>query len=129
MLPDNSTFWDVVQVIFSQWVVRAVFGLLVANFASGLAVALKEGTFRLGAIMDWLAPTVYYLLGGLLVELLLWSLPADMAPLGGASSKVVWLAICAALSGKVLDNLKRLGVEVIPTALTDKAKPETAARP
>ena len=126
----NGQFGDVLYPILSSWMVRGVVLGLLANFLSGVLVALKQRTFRLGAIGDWMAPTLYMIGGGVTLQLVMWAaIPAEY---GGALASIgpplVWGGIILAMVGKILDNAAALGLPV-PAVLTDRAKGTTTAAP
>jgi len=118
---------DLARAILSEPLVRACLGLLVANFLAGLLVAVHERTFRLGAIADWLAPCLYYLGGAVIVQLVVWSVDPSLGGPGAPLAQAVWGLVVLALLGKVLGNVRRLlpneAAAIIPTALTDRARP------
>lgn len=124
-----GTAWDVLFPILSDWRVKGVLLLLLAYFISGVLAALKRGDFRLGALMDWLAPVLYLVGGGIIVELIAAAaIPVDAGGFTAELPKLVWFGVMAAIIGKALANVRELGTNV-PVALTDKPKLETRATP
>lgn len=121
----------ILAAIMGNLLVRAVGGLLLCDFLTGVAVAIKERQFRLGALMDWMAPTALYFVGGIIVQLLVWSVDPSLGGPGASAANLVWLGICGAVIGKVLTNVNRLLPPTInlPAALQDRIKPTTEARP
>jgi hypothetical protein len=116
---DVSTVRDFALLIWGNGLVKAVLGLLAANVAAGVAAALYTRTFRLAALGDWLATrAVPYLLGAATMQLVLLTLPAEWGGVSEAAANAVWLFVCAALVGHVLDALRTMGLPV-PPILTD----------
>src|SRR5438132_7052340 len=125
------TFSDVqvfALVLFSNPLVRAVLGLLAANILAGVAAALYTRTFRVAALGDWLATrAVPYLLGAATMQLVLLTLPPEWSGVSAAAASAVWLFVCAALVGHVLDALRDMGLPV-PAVLGDLPKVVVATR-
>lgn len=120
---------DLLFAVYSHPVVRAVLGLLVANVVSGIAVSLYTKQFRLAATADWLmSRAIPFLLGAGTLNLVLYTVPAPWSGVSEAATTAVWLFVCAALVGKILDNLREMGLP-IPRVLTDRAKPDVTATP
>lgn len=124
----GESFGSIVMAIYGNVLVKAILGLLAANLISGLALAIKRGEFRLGAAADVMAPTCYYLIGGATVQIVALTVPSEWGGVGEAVASGTWALIGLAIVGKVLANVRALGIEV-PVALTDTPKPPTRAAP
>ncbi len=125
----TEVLYAFVFATFGHPIVRAVLGLLAANVLVGIAASLYTRSFRLGAVGDWLLTrAIPYLLGAATVQLVLLAVPQEWSGIGQAAATAVWLFVCAALVGKVLDMLRELGIP-IPETLTDTKKPEVTAGP
>lgn len=89
--------------------------LILVNFITGLAVAIKAGKFQLKELADFLRSRVVpYVLGYFSVGLV-----ALVKPEWAAAVTVVWGGIIITLIGAILVNLKELGIN-LPDALGGK---------
>ena len=121
--------WNLAATIYGHPLVKFVLGLMAANILTGVAVAARSRDFRLGALGDWLMTTaIPYLLGAGAVQIVLGVAPPDYAQQAQALGTLVWGIVLAALLGKVIQNLRDLGMP-LPEALGDKAKPSARATP
>lgn len=106
--------------LFNQYValldgvkISLLMALIVANFLTGIAVAIKTNSFRLKEMGDFLRsrilPYVVAYLGmgiiGVIDSAWAWAVTA------------VWAVILATLIGAILQNLKELGIK-LPDSLT-----------
>jgi hypothetical protein len=123
---------ELAQAIYGHPIVRFVGALIAANILTGLAAALFSPAtmpFRLAAVGDWLfSRAIPYLLGAGAVQLLLMATPPDFADKAQMLGNIVWGFVVAALIGKVIQNLKELGIP-LPEQLGDKPKAETKVAP
>lgn len=114
-----------VQILLDNPLVKPVLILLAANVLLGIAVSLYTKTFALAAVADWLMTrAIPYVLGGAVMTMLSYGLPAMFGPL---VSDGTWAFVIAALVGHVLDNFRMLGIP-IPDPLTDRPKVIEATR-
>jgi len=87
--------------------------LILANFVTGVAVAIKDKSFNLKAMGDFLASRVVpYVVGYLGIGIL-----AVVESSWTWAVTAVWAIILATLIGAVLQNLRELGVSV-PSVLS-----------
>ncbi len=122
---DMQTF---ALLVWGNPLVKAVLGLLLANVLAGIAAALYTKTFRLAALGDWLVTRVVpYLLGAGTMQIVLLTLPPDWSGISTAAASAVWLFVCAALVGHVLDALRGMGLPV-PDVLGDVPQVPIATR-
>lgn len=120
---------QVIQQVYGHPIVRVVAALLVGNVISGIAVAMYRRNFALGALADWLmSRAIPYLGGSAVVQLMLIAVPPEWSGVGQMVGSGVWLFVCGALVGKILENLREMGLPV-PMILTDKPKVEATATP
>lgn len=121
---------DALNRSLSDPLVRWVLVLLAGNILSGIAAGLYTRNLHLAEIADWLMTRALpYLLGAVTVQLVvMFALPEYEAAIQ-LSSTAVWGFVLLALVGKILDNLRALGIP-IPAALGDSPrKSNTTATP
>jgi hypothetical protein len=83
--------------------------LVIVDFVLGVVVAIKEGTFKLSKLADFLNTTVLYLLGGyFLIGIVGVAEPAIGEPLVIST----WILLDATMVGSILAKAKKLGVPV-----------------
>lgn len=112
---------------------KVILALLVLNVATGIAAALYLKTFALGALGDFLLTRAlpYILVDGalqLVIRLALGDTAMGAAGIDTALGVLVHGFVVAALVGKILANLRDLGIP-IPMMLTDTPKPKVTASP
>lgn len=105
---------NLVRVIYSNPLVKAVLGLMAANILLGIAVAFQKKEFALAELGDWLLTrAIPYLLGAGAVQLVVLTVPGEyLAGLSPAISTAVWGFCIAALMGHIFGDLKDLGLPV-----------------
>jgi hypothetical protein len=88
--------------------------LIAVDLLLGIIIAIKEGTFQLSKIANFLNTSVLYFLGGYL----LLGVAATAEPQWGAPMLIAaWLALDGTMVGFILAKLKKLGLPV-PDKLT-----------
>lgn len=121
----------VAQLALLHPLTRFVLALLVANFVTGLMVAFHPNTaeqFRLGQVADWMVRALFLVIGAVTVQVLAYFATADYRGLFEPVAVMSWGIVIAALVGKVLQNLRELGLPV-PDTLGDKSKPDVTVSP
>lgn len=86
-----------------------VIALVIIDFILGILVALKEGTFQLSKIANFLNTSVLYYIGGyFLLGMAATCEPGFGAPLVTGA----WVLLDATMVGSILGKLKKLGIPV-----------------
>lgn len=118
----GGTFLDVMSAIFDNGLVRTVVALLVIWFVSGLAVAIKNRAFVLGEIGAWLEPVASYIVGAGLLQLMGMFVPEQYSGVGDVIAYGAWTTLILTLVGKILGNIRELGVNINTGAVSGPAK-------
>lgn len=82
--------------------------LIILDLLLGIIVAVKEGTFQLSKIANFLNTSVLYFVGGYFVVGLFAAIEPKYASLVTAS----WVLLDATMVGFILGKLKKLGLPV-----------------
>jgi hypothetical protein len=89
--------------------------LIVVDFILGIIVAIKEKTFQLSKIADFLNTSVLYFLGGYLIL----GVAAIAEPsIGNEIITGAWILLDATMIGFILAKAKKLGINNIPDKMT-----------
>ena len=121
----------VIQGALQHQLAKFVLALLIANFITGLLVAAHPNTaerFHLGQVADWMVRALFMVIGAVTVQVLAYYSTADYRGLFDPLATTSWVLVIAALVGKVLQNLRELGLKV-PDTLGDKPKPDVTVSP
>lgn len=123
---------DLLNFLYGNQWVKFVLGLIAANIMTGIASALYARAtfpFRMAALGDWLlSRAIPYLIGGSAVKVVAYVSLEGYTAQAGALSDLVWSFAIVALLGKIIENLRELGIP-IPAVFGDKPKPEATATP
>lgn len=115
---------DFVTRALQHDMVRWVLALLVANFVTGVLVALSPHTperFRFGALADWMYNAFLLVAAAVTVQALVYYATSDYRPILEPASLATWAFVLAKLVGKIVENLRDLGVP-LPEVLGDRRK-------
>lgn len=124
-MPDDLS--ALLLTIYSHPLVRWVGALLAANVLLGISTSLYTRSFRLAATGDWLlSRALPYLLGSGAVQLVALAAAGEYRDVVGAIQTATWAFVMAALIGKIVEQLRELGVP-LPAALGDLPKPDVTA--
>lgn len=123
---------DLLNFLYGNAWVKFVLGLILANVLTGVASALYARTtfpFRMAALGDWLlSRAIPYLIGASAVKAVAYVSLEGYTAQAGALADLVWAFVVVALLGKIVENLRELGIP-IPAVFGDKPKPEATATP
>ena len=85
------------ELIWQDTMARALFGLLLANVLARIAAGLSTRTLRLKLLLEYLRTQVLpWLVRGLMVEVVLLSLPPEWSDLRSLARGAVWLCVTSA---------------------------------
>ena len=95
------------EAIWQDAMARALFGLLLANVLARVAAGLAARTLRVKQLVDYLTAEVLpWLVRGLLVEIVLLSLPPEWADLKNLARGAVWLCLSSGLVRHLVEALR-----------------------
>jgi hypothetical protein len=95
------------EAIWQDTMVRALFGLLLANVLARIAAGLGARTLRLKQLLRYLTDEVLpWLVRGLMVEVVLLSLPPEWAELKNLARGAVWLCLSSGLVRHLVEALR-----------------------
>lgn len=123
--------WNLALMIYANSWVRFILALIGANALLGIAIALFSSryTFYLGALGNWLlSRAIPYLLGWGAVKLVVLTAFGDYVTVANSAEAVTSVFVIGALLGKILEQLRGLGLP-IPTWAGDQPKPESTVSP
>ena len=95
------------ELIWQDTMVRAMFGLLLANVLARIAAGLSTRTLRLKLLLEYLRTQVLpWLVRALMVEIVLLSLPPEWADLKTLARGAVWLCVSSGLVRHLVEALR-----------------------
>jgi hypothetical protein len=110
-------FWQAASLIavwlWAQWQTQALVYTILASVVVAAAATIRTGQFYLAKLPEFLWRKIL----PLVMVYAVFSLVGDAIQFGWLAT-VVWALLEAELAGSILDNLKQLGIERIPAALT-----------
>jgi hypothetical protein len=119
-----TALFGLLELIYNNWFVRIVLMMIGLNILTGIAAALYQGKFALGALGTWLlSRALPYVLvaGGLQVAMAMMvgyeAVLGDYSTAFKALSAGVWIVVCATMVGHIGQNLRDMGLGV-PDVLT-----------
>lgn len=95
--------------------ILTILALFAVDFVLGIVVAIKEKTFQLSKIAEFLNTSVLYFLGG---YLLLGVAGVAEPSIGNELVVGAWILLDATMVGFILAKCKKLGLTNIPDKLT-----------
>lgn len=108
---------------------KGVLILLAVNILSGIIAGLATHNLHLAQLGDWLmSRAIPYIGGGICMQLVVIALPGELSGVSVVAGTAVWAFVVASLVGKILDNLRVIGLPV-PKILGDGDKPDATATP
>jgi hypothetical protein len=95
------------EAIWQDTMVRGLFGLLLANVLARIATGLATGTLGLQPLVQYLRTEVLpWLVRGLMVEVVLLSLPAEWTDFRTLARGAVWLCVTSGLIRHLVEALR-----------------------
>jgi hypothetical protein len=95
------------EAIWQDTMVRAMVGLLLANVLARIAAGLAARTLRLRPLLQYLETEVLpWLVRGVMVEVVLLSLPPEWADLKTLARGAVWLCVSSGLVRHLVEALR-----------------------
>lgn len=117
------------QTIVGHPLFKGVLILLLVNILSGIVAGMYQHNLHLAELGDWLmSRAVPYIGGGICMQLVVIALPEELSGVSALAGTAVWAFVIASLIGKILDNLRVMGMP-IPRFLGDGSKPDATATP